>query len=217
MSIAHRLQAHLHLVIGALVGTVAALVAPDIHSVLDRCLLGWNVAAWTYLVWTGLAMRRADLPRVKRVAEAQAESAGTVLAIVAVAALASFGAAVIQLSAAKAAGPGQALPHVAFTLSTLVASWLLVPTLFTLNYASQYHVRDRDGSGFKFPDASADFEPNYLDFAYFSFTIAVALQTADVVITNRAVRRLVLMQSVLSFVFNTTVLAFTINMAASLL
>jgi uncharacterized membrane protein len=78
-------------------------------------------------------------------------------------------------------------------------------------------VKDNDGGGIKFPDETANFEPDYSDFLYFSFTIAVASQTADVVITNRSVRRLVLLQSVLSFVFNTAIVAFTINMAASLL
>ena len=60
------------------------------------------------------------------------------------------------------------------------------------------------------------FEPGYSDFFYFSFTIAVASQTSDVTVTTRAMRRLVLLQAVLSFIFNTMILAFSINMAASL-
>jgi uncharacterized membrane protein len=92
---------------------------------------------------------------------------------------------------------------------------LLVPTLFTLNYASLYHGGAQSG-GLDFQDASEGFEPDYGDFLYFSFTIAVASQTADVAITNRTMRRLALTQALLSFVFNTTILAFTINMAASL-
>ena len=68
----------------------------------------------------------------------------------------------------------------------------------------------------KFPEPDEGFRPDYADFLYFSFTIAVASQTADVSITNRPMRRLVLLQSVLSFAFNTTILAFTINIAASL-
>ena len=63
---------------------------------------------------------------------------------------------------------------------------------------------------------STDFEPDYSDFLYFSFTIAVASQTSDVTVTTRAMRRLVLLQAVLSFIFNTTILAFSINIAASL-
>lgn len=68
----------------------------------------------------------------------------------------------------------------------------------------------------KFPDDNADFRPDYGDFLYFSFTIAVASQTADVSVTTQPMRRLVLLQSILSFGFNTAILAFTINIAASM-
>lgn len=181
-----------------------------------RALTGWNVAAWLYLVVTGWTLLRADPHRLERVARKQAESAQVVLALVALAALVSFGAVVNELSAAKHAGPHAALPHVLFAMSTVVVSWLLVPTLFSLSYASIYHVSDEEDGGLRFPEQNERFEPDYSDFLYFSFTIAVASQTADIATTSKPMRRLVLMQSVLSFVFNTTVLAFTINMAASL-
>ena len=216
-AVSKHLGAHPHLVVCALVGIVVGGAAAGIDSIVSRCLLGWNVGVWMYLAWTGWTMMRSDAARLKRVAQAQAEGARTVLAIVALAALFSLGAVITELSVAKAADHGHKLLPVLFTLSTVTGSWLLVPTLFSLNYASQYHVKDDDGGGIKFPDETENFEPDYSDFLYFSFTIAVASQTADVVITNRSVRRLVLLQSVLSFVFNTAIVAFTINMAASLL
>ena len=216
-ALSSHLRAHPHLVFSGLVGIVVGLAAVGIDSIVSRCLLGWNAGVWMYLAWTGWTLLHSDAARLKRVAQAQAEGAGTVLAIVALAALVSLGAVITELSAAKAAGHSHKLLPVLFTLSIVIGSWLLVPTLFSLNYASQYHVADHDGDGIKFPDETTDFEPDFSDFLYFSFTIAVASQTADVVITNRSVRRLVLMQSVLSFVFNTAIVAFTINMAASLL
>ena len=210
------LRAHPHLVVSGALGVLAAAVAPGIDSVVGRCLAGWNVGAWAYLAWTGWTMTHSDQAHLKRVAIAQAEGATTVLVVVALGALASFGAIFVELASAKAGGPREALPHVLFTLSTVVGSWLLVPTLFSLNYASLYHVSDGD-NGLNFPDHEKDFEPDYSDFLYFSFTIAVASQTADVTISTRPMRRLVLLQSVLSFVFNTTILAFAINIAASLI
>ena len=66
----------------------------------------------------------------------------------------------------------------------------------------------------RFPDEQL--EPDYWDFLYFSFTIAVASQTADVSIRSRAMRRAVLGQSLLSFFFNTSILALSINIAAGL-
>ncbi len=209
------LRAHPHLVVSGGLGVAAAFAATAIDSVVGRCLVGWNVGVWVYLAWTGWTMTHSDQAHLKRVALAQAEGATTVLAIVALGALASFGAIFMVLAAAKTAGAREALPQVLFTLSTVVGSWLLVPTLFSLNYASPYHGSAGD-NGLNFPEQAKDFEPDYSDFLYFSFTIAVASQTSDVTISTRPMRRLVLLQSVLSFVFNTTILAFTINIAASL-
>ena len=211
------LRAHPHLVGAGVAGVLAGFVAPGTHTLAGRCLLGWNVGAWFYLIWTGWTMTHCDQARLERIAKAQAEGAATVLVIVSLAALASFAAVVLELGAAKGTGARFALTHVLYGMSTVLGSWLLVPTLFSLNYASLYHANSADGRGLKFPAEAEHFEPDYSDFLYFSFTIAVASQTSDVLVTNRAVRRVVLMQSVLSFVFNTTILAFTINMAAGLL
>jgi uncharacterized membrane protein len=106
------------------------------------------------------------------------------------------------------------LSPIVWTLVTVTGSWLLLPVLFTLNYASLYF-GDDTGTGLHFPkNDDAKFTPSYVDFAYFSFTIAVALQTADVSITTTRMRRFVLAQSVLSFVFNTAILAFLVNVAS---
>jgi uncharacterized membrane protein len=105
---------------------------------------------------------------------------------------------------------------VLLAVSTVVGAWLLLPVVFTLNYASHYY-HQAPPAGLKFPDDDPKFQPNYVDFLYFSFTIAVAAQTADVVITCRPLRRLVLLQAVLSFAFNAAILALAINTAAGLL
>ncbi len=197
------------------VGTAAALLLPGAHTGVTRALLGWNVAVWLYLGLVAWMMLHADHARLRRVAVAQAEGAATVLTIVIVACLVSLLGIVAELTAAKLPGAHHALPHVAFALATVSGAWLLLPTVFTLTYASLYY-RAPHGVGLQFPGADDAFKPDYGDFLYFSFTIAVAGQTADVSVSTSAMRRLVLLQSVLSFAFNTAILAFTINIAASL-
>jgi uncharacterized membrane protein len=199
----------------AAVGAAVALGAANVDSVVSRALIGWNVAVWLFLALMGWMMLRADHEHLRRNAIAQAEGAGAVLALVIVAAIVSIVAIVFELAAAKQPGAHHALPHVLFALATVAGAWVLLPTLFALNYASLYY-RSEHGGGLNFPEAGARFRPDYADFLYFSFTIAVASQTADVTISTRPMRRLVLLQAVLSFVFNTTILAFTINIAASL-
>jgi uncharacterized membrane protein len=203
------------LLIAVLVGLLAALLVPGINHAVTRSLLGWNVGVWLYLVLVGVLMLRADHEHLRRAAIAQSESAATVLTLVIVAAVASIVAIVLELAAAKQ-GSQHGWSHVLFALATVAGSWMLLPTLFAMNYATLYY-RGGHGCGLRFPEPDEPgFRPDYADFLYFSFTIAVASQTADVSITSRSMRRLVLLQSVLSFVFNTTILALTINIAAGL-
>jgi uncharacterized membrane protein len=196
------------------VGMAASVLMPAYSSVITQALVGWNIGVWAYLVLITTFMLNADHGKLKRVAAAHAEGAAVVLAVVVVAALTSLVAIVVELAAVKVPGSRHALPHVLLALSTVVCSWVLLPTLFTLNYASLYF--GQPGGGLRFPEYQTDFLPDYGDFAYFAFTIAVASQTADVSITTRPMRHLVIAQAVLSFVFNTTILALTINIAASL-
>jgi uncharacterized membrane protein len=215
----HHVLQHLRirprLSLASAVGLAAAAGLPGDHSALTRGLLGWNLAVWLYLALVAWMMLRGDHRHLRRVALAQAQGATTVLSVVVVASLVSLVGIVLELQAAKALGASNALPHVAMALITVAGAWLLVPTMFTLTYASVYW-RTPQGQGLRFPQDEDGFRPDYHDFLYFAFTIAVASQTADVSVTSQTMRRLVLLQAVLSFVFNTAILALTINIAASL-
>jgi uncharacterized membrane protein len=199
------------------IGAVVMLMAPS-ENLVTRALFGWNAAVWLYLVQAFWVMWRSDHHHLRRAAIAQAEGAGVVLAVVTAAAVASIAAIALELAAAKGTSAGSAVPHVVFALVTVAGSWLLLPTLFSLSYASLFYRSPQGhGHGLVFPSASDDTPPDYWDFLYFSFTIAVALQTADVAICSTPMRKLVLLHEVLSFAFNTAILALTINIAANLI
>ena len=211
-----QVKARPHLLASTLVGALVVLFVPSAHLV-TRLLSGWNVAVWLYLAQAFWVMSRKDHHHLRHTAIAQAEGAGAVLAMAIASVLASMAAIGLELATVKGTSLEHALPHVAFALITVMGAWLLLPTLFALSYASIFY-RVPEGHGLKFPASPGDKEPPvYWDFLYFSFTIAVASQTADVVICSTAMRRLVLLQSVMSFAFNTAILAFTINIAASLI
>lgn len=209
------LQARKRLVSAFVAGVLVAVLLPGPSDGVTRALVGWNVMVWLYLALVGLLMGQSDHHGLRRIARAQAESATVVLAVVVVAALFSLVGIVVELSAAKGTDASHAWSHLAFALSTVSGSWLLVPIEFALAYASSFH-RSDGAPGLRFPDADPQFEPHYGDFLYFSFTIAVASQTADVAVVTPSMRRLVLLHSVLSFAFNTAILAFTINVAAGM-
>lgn len=218
MHLRHRLhdhlRAHVRLATSVALGAVVALLLPADWGGVQRALTGWNVAVWLYLALAGWMMAHAGHSHLRRVVAQQADSAATVLALVTMACLVSLVGTVAELGAAKAQHGAHAWPHVLLAAATVVGAWLLLPTVFSLSYASHFY--RPGGGGLQFPDADAGFQPGYADFLYVAFTIGATAQTSDVAITTPVMRRLVLAQSLLSFAFNTAVLALAINLAASL-
>ena len=100
---------------------------------------------------------------------------------------------------------------------TILCSWLFVHTSFALHYAHEFYGEGRDDliGGLRFPEPNYD--PDYWDFLYFAANLGAAAQTSDVMVTGQRMRRLVLAHTILSFLFNTTILALAVNVGASLL
>jgi uncharacterized membrane protein len=114
----------------------------------------------------------------------------------------------------KGVPQSQRIAHMVLATLTICDSWLLVPTVFTVHYADLYYSEEPPNQPLAFPRTP---EPLFWDFAYFSFTIAAACQTADVATTQSAIRRVVIGQTIISFVFNLAILGFAINVTAGLL
>lgn len=210
------------LALGLLAGgaTLLALAAggPTQMAWSTRALLAWNALVWTYLALVVSMMARSDHRHVQRHARAIAEGVLAVLLLAVMGALASLAAMALELAQAHA---GRSLlqgwPHLLLALGTVAGSWLLLPVEFGLAYASLYHRGDKEPHGLEFPGMAAEGAPDYADFMYFSVTVAATSQTSDIAVSSRAMRRLVLFQAILSFVFNTGVLALSVNILASLL
>jgi uncharacterized membrane protein len=95
---------------------------------------------------------------------------------------------------------------------TITLSWTFIHAIFALHYAHDYYGSGHRANGLQFP---GDDQPDYWDFAYFSFVVGMTFQVSDVAVTNRAIRRLVVAHGILSFAFNTAILALTVNLASS--
>jgi uncharacterized membrane protein len=210
-----RLLASRPYLMGALVlGVAVGTLVPGHYTWLQRALFGWDAGAWAYLVVMMWTMMRADHSQVRAIAAKQDESAGAVLAAVIVGAMLSVCAIVTQLSNMKDAAEHQAALHYAFTAVTVIGSWLLVGVMYCFHYAHVFYCANKNTPPLKFPDEHV--QPNYWDFLYFSFTLSVAVQTSDVQIMTRSMRKLVLGHSILAFFFNLVILGLSVNIAASL-
>jgi len=216
MSVArHIVQVHPRLLIGIGVGIAASVVIPA-STWIGRSLIGWNAGLWVYLLSLWVMMLRADAKAVKRLAETEDESAHVVLVMVCVAAIASLLAILLELGGSSHHDEGGRLLRYAFTASTVFGSWALIGTIFTLHYARLFYADDDDPEALplRFPDGIRN--PGYWDFLYFAFTISVAVQTSDVAVASRALRKSVLAHSLICFVFNAAIIGLSINIAAGL-
>ncbi len=211
----HLIRSRPHLSAAIAVGAAAGFFLPSSWSVLVRALTAWDIAVWMYLLTVGWMMMRADHLEVRRTAARQDERAATILASLVVATVMSVVAISSELASLRAMPASERGLHYAFVVLTLVGSWFLVGTLFCFHYAHLYYNARGQQCPLAFPGGET--QPDYWDFLYFSFTIAVAAQTSDVTVQSPGMRKLVLGQSVLSFFFNLLILGLFVNMAASLM
>jgi uncharacterized membrane protein len=198
-----------HLSIAILLGALSWPALPGDWPWLERLLTAWDVTVWTYLVTMAVMMLRADHHDIRRAARKQDEKGPVILTVLSLAVMLSLVAIVSQLS------QGGAAMHYGFVVLTLTGSWFMVGTMFCSHYAHLYYDNETAEPPLGFPDRTL--QPNYWDFLYFSFTICVAVQTSDVVVRSRSLRKVVLGQSVLCFFYNLAILGLSINIAASLI
>jgi uncharacterized membrane protein len=208
-------QLHGKLLAAAMIGSVVSTLLPGGLGVPTRVLIGWNVGIALYLILTFSMMWRVKVEHIRKRAAEQDEGAVAILMLSVVATLASLVAIVFELGALKQA-QAQAGGHVLLAMTTILASWTFVHTIFSFHYAHEYYGERGDGKigGLRFPD---DPEPDYRDFLYFSLVIGMTSQVSDVAVTSKAIRRVVAIHGVMSFFFNLTVLALTVNMLSNLI
>ncbi|MFP3545672.1 DUF1345 domain-containing protein [Rhizobium sp. SIMBA_035] len=189
------------------------LTSRDVNA--KNVLVGWNVTAIVFIVISWRKMLRATVSDIRRRSEDLDFSDTFVLFLSIAAAVASIAGIGLELHSVKDAPADVALGRAMAAIVTILISWVFLHTLFTIHYAHRFYGGRDKAEGLVFPDKIE--EPIYWDFLYFSFTIGVAAQTADIGLSSRTMRKIALLHAVLSFLFNTTILALAINVGASLL
>jgi uncharacterized membrane protein len=207
---------HAHLIISAAFGGIVlfALVFAD-WRLPTKLLAGWDAGVALYLVLMQSIIWRCDIAHLRKRASEQDEGAFAILLLTIAAALASLVAIVFELGGLKQATPSEAVSQVLLAMVTILLSWSF-HTIFSIHYAHEYYGERRDGKigGLNFPE---DNEPDYLDFLYFSLVVGLTSQVSDVAVTSKVTRRVVALHGVLSFFFNLTILALTVNMISNII
>ena len=205
---------HPRLWISFIAGTVLFFFLPHDWSTLSRVLVCWNGGVILFLALIFFWMTRLTAEQICTKYIEEDETAPFILFVVVVAAVASLFAIVEPLATIKQVSGSVRTAHFALAALTLINSWLLVPTMFTTHYADMFYSAAADDRPLHFPNTP---DPVFWDFAYFSFTIAAACQTADVSTQHADIRRIVIGQTLISFLFNASILGFAINVTAGLI
>lgn len=180
-----------------------------------RLVASWDVLAVTLIGLAWWRIARSDAATTRR--HAGSEDPGRTLVWIAVLLSSAFSlfAGSVVLRRARVLSPGQEPALVALSLVAVASAWVLTHTAYTLRYAHLYYRDDGDGvGGLEYPGKQP---PTDVDFAYFAFTVGMCFQVSDVTITSRLIRRDVLMHAVISFAYNTAILALALNLAFGLL
>ena len=193
-------------------GVMAFIITPTGTQSLVRVMIGWDTFSIIMVVFGWLTFFKTTAFQIRAQAKVQDENRIVIFSIVLIATLAGL-IAVIILIITKKESHSESEYKIPIAVLGMLLSWLLIHTTFTLRYAhifygNQEENADKHAGGLEFPKEA---KPDYLDFAYFSFVLGMTFQVSDVEVTSKRLRRLVLLHSLISFIYATIMIALTIN------
>ncbi|MEC4590505.1 MULTISPECIES: DUF1345 domain-containing protein [Nitrospirillum] len=200
---------HPSLYIGLAFSVAVGLAASRATAPVSAVLIGWCAGIILYIALVLIHFGRANLDSIRARARELESGKWVILLVTSTAALASLAAIVMEVADAK--GTAHVAGSAALGATTVFCSWSFVHVIFAQHYAHSYWL---EGKGIDFPGCK---QPDYWEFLYFAFTIGMTAQVSDVTTQGPAIRRSVLAHSLLSFIFNTAILALGINLGAGLL
>ncbi len=203
---------------GLLVIIVAWPLLPSAVPMITRGVIAWDIGVTVFLVLAAHLFVTEPPDAMPAAAEAQQEGEWTIFWLTLAVVIVSFVAVANEFAALKNAPADRRGSAVALVAITLLLSWLVTHVSFALRYAHEFYARDLGGPdidrGLSFPEET---EPDYLDFMYFALVLGITFQVSDVQITSRKLRRVAALHGLVSFLFNTVIVALTVNIAAGLM
>ncbi|MEQ1952947.1 DUF1345 domain-containing protein [Mesorhizobium yinganensis] len=200
----------------ALTAGVVVLIALLLIAPAYAVTAAANVFFLAYLVQSAVKLRRLSASYLHKHA-ARVDVPEWVIFVVTLFAVA---VTVISLFRLINAADHPTVLQLALALASVALGWVTVHTMAAFHYAHVYWApvhRRSDGvamrhGGLEFPQTP---EPCGYEFVYFAFVIGMTAQTSDVVITNTDMRKLNMLHAVVSFFFNTVLVAAAVNLAVS--
>ncbi|MDO8392419.1 MAG: DUF1345 domain-containing protein [Actinomycetota bacterium] len=193
----------------ALLGAaVGAAVVPFVPWQL-AVLIGWGVLCVALLTWVWVEIGPCDATHTERLSTIEDPTHSTSVVVMVTASVMSLVGVAEGLAKAREEDGGLQMALTVGAILAVVLSWLVVHSMFTLRYAHEYYITPV--GGIAFPGGEA---PDYLDFAYFAFTVGMAFAVSDAVVASRNIRRVTLRHALVSYLFGAVIVGLTINVMA---
>ncbi len=182
---------------------------------LSNVMIGWDTFSLCMIIMSWITFSVTKAKQIRQQAKVQDSSRSIIFIIILISTFASFLAVLLLIVTKKHSAQNETYSLI-IAIAGMLFSWFLIHTIFTLRYAHIYYgdhktKPDSPAGGLQFPD---DALPEFFDFAYFSFVLGMTFQVSDVQITSKRFRKLALLHGLLSFGFNTIMIALTINLIA---
>ncbi len=204
---------HARFYLAALLGVMAWTATGSWRQPL-RLLLAGDAFFGVYVVLMAILATRSTAVELRRRAGYEDEGIFLIVVIALAAIALSIGSIFAFL-----ADPGEpSRLRLALAIASVPLGWLTLHTILAFHYAFLYYASKssgedhEDSGGLQFPETP---EPTGWDFLYYSFVIGMTAQVSDVQVTATALRRLTLAHGVVSFFYNTVILALAVNVAVS--
>ncbi len=216
-----KLDSHHRLYISIVAALVALVISFNLTTFSENFMITWVTYSFCYLILAWISILSSHPKDIQKTASLQDASRSLISLFIIIASLVSLFVVLLLLKSTKSLSEAELLIYVILTFISVISAWLTVHTVFAFRYAHLFYSvlegnknNNQFKRGVEFPKES---EPDYLDFIYFSFVIGMTFQVSDVQITSRRIRRIVLMHALISFVFNTVIVALSINIISSLI
>jgi len=213
-----RLDAHYRLYLSLLIGAVTFFFARHIPSAPAVTLITWISIALSIIVLDWIVILKAHPKDIREVASLEDSSRFLIFFFVLAASMVSLVAIYLLLKSSKGQSDETVTGYIFLAMAAVFVSWWMVHTVFTMRYAHLFYTHTDKGKqpigGLEFP--GDDKEPDYMDFVYFSFVVGMTFQVSDVEISSKQIRRLAWAHGLISFAFNTAIVALSINVISGL-
>lgn len=211
-----RLDSHQRLLISLVFGIIAFFIISSLFEIQIAIVGAWNIFALTDIILAWFTIIKKDARETVQNAKLQDSSRSIILSFVTAAAIISLAAIALLLKTARHFSLHSTDLVLLLGFITIIVSWTFVHTVFAIHYAHIFYAvgEKTHRGGLEFPKEE---KPAFADFAYYSFVVGMTFQVSDVQVTSRRMRKITLIHSIISFLFNTFILAIAINIIAGLL